>query len=102
MPTSDPTPADIAAVALAELGQTVSDDPIRQLNAYAHQLSELVQDMRERMHITNQLPADVDEYERTRDANLKALVAAVEVQKAIEVQELREMFGNPTHDPEAE
>lgn len=89
------TPEQIARNTLTELGETPGPDPIAQLHAYAEHVSALLKDMRERMYLTRQPPADIDEYRRIADNTLTARVAAVHIQAAQETAQLNAILELP-------
>lgn len=93
-------PEQIALDALAELGETPSDDPIAQIHTIAEQATALLNDMRQRMYLTHQPPADVDEYTRTADRSHTALIADYRIHAARESAEMDTWLDRPPHDPD--
>jgi len=88
-------PEQIALDALAELGETPEPDAIAQLRAIANHDTALLNDMRERMHLTRQPPADVDEYTRLLHRSEVFLIANVRIHAAQESAQLEAILNLP-------
>lgn len=93
--TPDDIALQVARDALTDLGETPGDDPIAQLQQIADESSALLQDMRERQYITNQVPTDPDEYTSVRDRTFAARLGIYKAHAAREAAELDAQFELP-------